>query len=177
MGLCAQNFAHISQRYEPERALDMGCGTAYLALMLKMSGVSEVWASDIHEPAIACARSNAARNSEVGSINIVQSDLFEALPSSVRFDLIVFNQPFGPGDGQRICGCGPDGGYDICRRFMTEAPAHLSENGVLLMPFSDREASQHSPHNVASELGYRVATVFDQYYSESNNFIFEIRPR
>ena len=44
MGLCAQNFAHISQRYEPERALDMGCGTAYLALMLKMSGVSEVWA-------------------------------------------------------------------------------------------------------------------------------------
>jgi 2-polyprenyl-3-methyl-5-hydroxy-6-metoxy-1,4-benzoquinol methylase len=143
MGLCAQNLAHISQRYEPERALDMGCGTAYLALMLKMSGVSEVWASDIHEPAIACARSNAARNSEVGSINIVQSDLFEDLPSSV----------------------------------MTEAPAHLSENGVLLMPFSDREASQHSPHNVASELGYRVATVFDQYYSESNNFIFEIRPR
>ena len=155
MGLCAQNLAHISQRYEPERALDMGCGTAYLA----------------------CARSNAARNSEVGSINIVQSELFEDLPSSVRFDLIVFNQPFGPGDGQRICGCGPDGGYDVCRRFMTEAPAHLSENGVLLTPFSDREASQHSPHNVASELGYRVATVFDQYYSESNNFIFEIRPR
>jgi release factor glutamine methyltransferase len=177
MGLCARNLAGISRRYEAEHALDMGCGTAYLALMLKKSGVADVWASDVHAPAVACAQRNAAYNSRVGPINVVQSDLFEEMPSSVRFDLIVFNQPFGPGNGQRICGCGPDGGYDICRRFLIESPGHLSENGVVLMPFSDREASQHSPRNVARELGYTVDTVLDEYYSESNNYIFEIRPR
>lgn len=177
MGLCARNLASIAQRYKPERALDMGCGTAYLALFLKKSGVPCVWASDIHAPAIACAIRNAANNSEVGPINVVQSDLFDNLPSSMTFDLIVFNQPFGPGNGQRICGCGSDGGYDICRRFLMKSSGYLSENGVILMPFSDREVSQHSPQNVARELGYMVETVFDEYYNESNNYIFEIRPR
>ena len=177
MGRYARSLANISRRYGPEHALDMGCGTAYIALLLKKSGVPDVWAVDIDAPAIACARSNAAQNNEMGPINVVQSDLFDDLPSSIKFDLIVFNQPFGPGDGQRICGCGSDGGYNICRRFLMESQAHLSENGILLMPFSDREAPQHSPRSVAEELGYPVATLHHEYYSDSNNYIFEIRPR
>jgi glycosyltransferase involved in cell wall biosynthesis/SAM-dependent methyltransferase len=176
MGRCARNLARFATQYAPATALDMGCGSGYLALMMKQGGAREVWAADIHLPAVECARKNANQNPRATPINIVQSDLFENIPPSIKFDLIVFNQPFGPGDRQRVCGCGPDGGSAITRRFLLEAPAHLSNNGVLMMAFSDREAPEHDPKTIAQELGYPVRTLLHAYYNESNNFIYEIRP-
>ncbi len=177
MGLCAQNLANICRQYHPRSALDMGCGSGYLALTLKRHGVPEVWASDIHPQAVACARKNAQQNIDVGPITVVQSDLFQSLPAAMKFDLIVFNQPFGPGQGERVCGCGSDGGYQITKRFLMESPAYLNRDAVVLMAFSDREPEKHSPDLVAKELGYPVVTLLHEYYGESNNFIYEIRPR
>jgi release factor glutamine methyltransferase len=176
MGFCAQNMSRLCQNYSVRTALDMGCGTGYLALSLNRSGVSEVWASDIHLPAVICARKNVARNKSAGTIHVVQSDLFESIPDAIKFDLIVFNQPFGPGDGQPICGCGDDGGYDITLRFLKEAPKYLNQDGIVMMAFSDREPARNSPDHVARELGYPVQTLLHKYYGEANNFVFEIRP-
>ena len=44
------------------------------------------------------------------------------------------------------------------------------------MAFSDREAAEHSPDRVATELGYPAKTLLHAYYGEANNYIFEIRP-
>ena len=65
--------------------------------MLKRSGIPEVWGADIHQPAVECAAKNVAQNPAVGPIQLLQSDLFSQFPAGVRFDLIIFNQPFGPG--------------------------------------------------------------------------------
>lgn len=176
LGRCAQNMARLICDYRPQSALDMGCGTGYLALRLKQSGVPTVWAADVHRPAVECARKNAEANSDLGAIHVVQSDLLESIPAGTTFDLIVFNQPFGPGQGQTICGCGSDGGYSITRRFLETARDYLHAEGVLIMAFSDREHQRHSPETVARELGFRVQVVLHQYYGESNNYIYEIRP-
>ncbi len=176
MGKCSQNIASIAQRHRARVALDMGCGSGYLALSLKRSGVSEVWALDVHEPAVACARRNAEQNKQVGPIRVVQSNLFENIPATVKFDLIVFNQPFGPGHGDTVCGCGPDGGYRITRRFLGQAAERLSPDGVIIMAFSDREPSVNSPDRVAAELGLPVRTAYHAYYGKANNYIFEILP-
>jgi glycosyltransferase involved in cell wall biosynthesis/SAM-dependent methyltransferase len=176
LGRCAQNMARIAQGYRAQTALDMGCGSGYLALALKRSGVADVWAADIHQPAVTCANANAHRNAAIGPIHVVQSDLFENLPCTVKFDLIVFNQPFGPGRGETICGCGPDGGYAITKRFLSQAAERLSPDGVILMAFSDREPPEHSPQRVAEEFGYPVTTLLHAYYNDANNYIFEIRP-
>ena len=176
LGQCAQNLARTAAGYRAQAALDMGCGTGYLALMLHRQGVSQVWASDIHPPAVACARKNVQQNAAQSSIRVVHSDLFENIPVTLQFDLIVFNQPFGPGRGDTVCGCGPDGGSNITRRFLRAAPAYLRRPGCLLMAFSDRVPEEHSPQHVANELGYAVRTARHEYYGESNNFIFEIRP-
>lgn len=176
MGKCSQNLARIAQDYHARTALDMGCGSGYLALSLKRSGVPEVWASDIHGPAVDCARNNAEYNKSVGSIHIVQSDLFEKIPNTIKFDLIVFNQPFGPGQGDTVCGCGPDGGYQIARRFLLQAAERMNPDGVVMMAFSDREPAANSPDRVAAELGYPVRVLLDEYYGEANNYIYEIRP-
>ena len=177
MGLCSQNLARIAQSYPAQTALDMGCGSGYLALALKRSGVPEVWASDIHTPAVRCARHNAQQNERDGQIHVVESDLFENIPASVIFDLVVFNQPFGPGQGSTTCGCGPDGGYQITRRFLLQAADRLNPDGVVIMAFSDREPAVNSPDRVAHELGYPVRTVYHAYYGMANNYIYEIIPR
>ena len=176
MGQCSQNLARIAQGYGAQTALDMGCGSGYLALALKRGGVEEVWASDIHAPAVECARRNVEQNESVGPVHVVQSDLFENIPRTLKFDLIVFNQPFGPGQGETVCGCGPDGGYQITRRFLREAADRLNPDGVVIMAFSDREPANNSPDRVASELGYPVKVVLDKYYGGANNYIYEIRP-
>ena len=176
MGQCSQNLARIAQGYRAETALDMGCGSGYLALSLKRSGVAEVWASDIHGPAVECARKNVKTNESVGPVHVVQSDLFENIPATLKFDLIVFNQPFGPGQGETVCGCGPDGGYRITRRFLLQAANRLTPEGAVIMAFSDREPAVNSPDRIAAELGYPVTVLLDKYYGGANNYIYEIRP-
>jgi release factor glutamine methyltransferase len=176
MGECSRNLARIAQDYHAQAALDMGCGSGYLALALKRSGVSEVWAADVHAPAVECARRNVALNAAIGPVRVVHSDLFGNIPAGVKFDLIVFNQPFGPGNGDTVCGCGPDGGYRISRRFLLEAAQRLNPGGVAVMAFSDREPMENSPDRVAAELGFPVETLLHAYYGNANNYIFEIRP-
>jgi release factor glutamine methyltransferase len=176
MGKCSQNLARIAMDYHARTALDMGCGSGYLALSMKRSGVPEVWASDIHGPAVTCARRNMRLNEEVGPIHVVQSDLFENIPATVRFDLVIFNQPFGPGQGYTVCGCGPDGGYEITKRFLLQVADRLNPEGVVIMAFSDREPAINSPDRVAGELGYPVRVLLDEHYGGANNYIYEIRP-
>ena len=175
LGRSARNMARFGGRYGASRALDMGCGSGYIALRLKQQGVEEVWAADVHGPAVACARANVERNAHVGPVTVIQSDLFAALPAQLRFDLIVFNQPYSPAVEQPLCGCGFDGGYSICRRFLLEAPAHLNAGGAMLMSFSDRNAAEHRPDRAADDLGYPVSTLLHLHYGGADNFIFEIR--
>lgn len=176
MGQCSLNLARIAQDYHAQTALDMGCGSGYIALSLKRSGVSEVWASDIHGPAVECACRNVKLNERVGPVHVLQSDLFENIPATVKFDLVVFNQPFGPGQGDTVCGCGPDGGYRIAKRFLLQATDRLNPDGVVIMAFSDREPEENSPDRVAAELGFPVRVLLDKYYGNANNYIYEIRP-
>ena len=175
LGRCARNMARICAEYHPRHALDMGCGSGYLALALKQQGVPEVWAVDLHEPAISCTRKNVRQNPHVGPISVAVSDLFSAIPPSVRFDLIVFNQPFAPADAEELCGCGPDGGYEITKRFLAETPTRLSAGGCVVMAFSDRAPRENDPALVARELDYPVVTLLHAYYGEANNYVYEIR--
>jgi release factor glutamine methyltransferase len=175
LGRCAQNMARLACEQSPRSALDMGCGSGFIALSLKQAGVADVWASDIHSPAIDCTARNRTLNPHVGQITVLQSDLFDQFPTSARFDLIVFNQPFGPGRQERRCGCGLDGGGAISRRFLEAARGFLAPGGVVLMAFSNRVGSEHDPRHAANELGYAVSTLLDREYNESRNFIYAMR--
>ena len=176
LGRCARNLAKVCAEYRPRRALDMGCGSGYLALALKQQGVPDVWALDAHEPAVACTKKNLEQNAHVGPISAAVSDLFDAVPESTEFDLVVFNQPFAPAAGDGVCGCGSDGGYEITRRFLVEARSRLAPGGSAVMAFSDRSDAENDPAVVARELGYETKTLLHAYYEESNNFIYELRP-
>src|SRR5215203_3004736 len=103
LGRCVRNMARICAEYRPRRALDMGCGSGYLALALKQQGVPDVWALDVHEPAVACTKRNLEHNAHVGSVTVARSDLFDAVPQALAFDVVVFNQPFAPAVARGVC--------------------------------------------------------------------------
>ena len=73
LGRCAQNLSRLVQEYRPHSALDMGCGSGYLAPALKRSGAAEVWASDVHPPAVACAKPTCNKTTRWGLFTLCKA--------------------------------------------------------------------------------------------------------
>lgn len=119
-----------------ERWVDMGCGTGIVGLALAEAG-AVVTAVDIDPVCVRAARANAALLGR--PVEVVESDLFAALPGR-RFDRVVYNVPFWPGDPTDAAGelrpfgramyAGPD--FAAIRAFVHAFPAHADEAWVVL---------------------------------------------
>lgn len=93
--LCLSFIAELDTK--PESALDLGCGSAILAIaLLKKFPESNIYASDIDEVAIQVAKENANLNN-ADLIHFIQSDGFEnQIFINKKFDLIVANILLNP---------------------------------------------------------------------------------
>lgn len=75
-----------------KRVLDMGCGTAVLAILAKMRGAAYVEAIDIDEWAYNNALENAQRNHADLTIRIGDADLLRhRTDDETRFDIVIAN--------------------------------------------------------------------------------------
>jgi release factor glutamine methyltransferase len=105
--------------------LDVGCGTGVLALVAARAG-AVVTAIDVNPDAVRTTIANAAANCL--TVEVVQSDLFEALPDR-RFDLVVVNPPYfakdPADDAERAWFAGADLGY--FERFFAGLGDHMAE--------------------------------------------------
>jgi release factor glutamine methyltransferase len=175
VGYTARNLDRMLAHYRPAAALDMGCGTGYLALAMRRRGVPTVWAADIHPPAVACCRLNLGQNPDLAPVTIVRSDLFENVRPDRPFELILFHQPYCAGTGDELIAPTADGGAPVIRRFLSQARGHLSPDGVMLMAFQDTAGEGNDPKNVAADVGVRVRTIFHERELEINRFIYELK--
>ncbi len=128
----------------PERVLDLCTGGGSLAVFAALRfPQAEVIGSDVDEAALALAAENLELHGLSDRVELVRGDLFEALPDE-SFDLILCNPPYVNDASMaalppeflaepRIALAGGVDGMDFVRRLLDEAPAHLSENGVLLL--------------------------------------------
>jgi release factor glutamine methyltransferase len=74
--------------------LDLCCGSGCLAIAFaKALPKATIYALDINPAALELTRENANYNSAANVITL-QSDLFQALPDGIQFDLIVSNPPY-----------------------------------------------------------------------------------
>jgi ribosomal protein L11 methyltransferase len=81
----------------PSRVLDVGCGTAVLAMAAaRVWPAAEVTASDVDEVAVDVARTNLAANDLVGCVTLVEAEGFRSEALSGPFDLILANILMGP---------------------------------------------------------------------------------
>jgi methylase of polypeptide subunit release factors len=132
-------------------ALDMGCGSGALSLLLARGLAergAEIWASDILPEALATTRLNVERFVGLGQITngVIHvsegGDLYAPLGEQ-RFDLITFNPPWANAPARtRLEGARYDFGQRTIRRFLEETPAHLKEQGHLLLFYSDNAGDE-----------------------------------
>jgi release factor glutamine methyltransferase len=136
----------LSRYFERERlavgrrVLDVCTGSGVLAIAAALAGASEVTAVDISRRAVAAVRLNAALNRV--RVEAVRGDLFAPLEGR-RFDLIVSNPPYLPGDIAALPGSGLARAWEGGRsgrifidRIAASAAEHLTPNGVLLLVYS-----------------------------------------
>jgi release factor glutamine methyltransferase len=122
------------------RALDLCTGSGALAIAAALQGASEVTAVDISRRAVAAVRLNALANR--AHVKAVRGDLFAAVPGR-RFDLIVSNPPYLPGDvtelprrGLARATEGGPSGRAFIDRIAAQAATHLTERGTVLLVYS-----------------------------------------
>ena len=110
--------------------LDVGCGCGILAIYSALNGAERVTAVDIDENALDNTRQNVARLRLNNVIEVVSSNLFNAIHS--KYDVIVANLPiFGA--------VWTDLTEPVCttyERFLAEFPEHLLPGGQAFLGFA-----------------------------------------
>ncbi|MEX2746277.1 aminotransferase class III-fold pyridoxal phosphate-dependent enzyme [Rhizobium mongolense] len=131
-----------TENFPPVQGLDVleiGCGFGLPGLHLAKAGARSVTSVDINARAVANTIENALRNN-ISNVEAFESDVFSNVRPKRRFDIIFWNFPsqFAPDDYEYENGleCGIiDAGYALLRRFLSEGPEWLTNNGRIIMGF------------------------------------------
>jgi release factor glutamine methyltransferase len=125
----------FSEQLIPSAAavLDLGTGSG-VAAVFAAQWASRVVAVDINPAAVRCAKINAILNQVEYKIDVRQGDLFDPVETE-RFDVIVFNPPYLPGEpanrmDQAFYATG------LAERFAAALSAHLKPQGHALIILS-----------------------------------------
>ena len=120
---------------QDKKALDMGTGSGILAVEMAENG-AETTAADINPEALESAAEKAEKAGI--ELKLIQSDLFEEIDE--RFDLIVFNPPYLPGDEMEGSEKwrGGEKGVETTQRFIEKYSEHLKDGGEALFVVSSR---------------------------------------
>ena len=138
-----------------QRVLDMCTGNGSLAVIAAMAYPEiTVDACDISADALAVAHINVERHKLSHRITLVQSDLFAELHGV--YDLIVCNPPYVnsasmaalPAEFRAepaLALAGGEDGMGLVRRILAEAPAHMSDEGFLVLEIGhERRHFEHA---------------------------------
>ena len=117
--------------------LDLCTGSGVLAITAALSGASSVTAVDVSRRSLLAVQLSAICNGV--HVETVRGNLFDSMQGR-RFDLIVSNPPYLPGQSDVLPSRGParawEGGSDGRRfidRICAEVSDHLTPGGVLLL--------------------------------------------
>src|SRR5688572_13476070 len=117
--------------------LDVFTGSGVLAIGAAMAGAREVTAVDVSRRAVMTARLNARLNGV--RVRALRGDVFAPVAGE-RFDLILANPPYVPGDSDEVPARGAARAWEAGRdgralldRFCPAVPEHLAPGGRVLI--------------------------------------------
>ncbi len=135
-----------------QRVADIGTGSGLAALAAARAG-ARVTAVDIDPVAVECASQNAARTGLAARIQVVRSNVWEAVDPTLRFDLVISNPPFYPRDAEgpqdQAFAAGAD--YSFFTRLADGLGHRLAAHGSLVLV--------HSSDVPIAEIAGRMRTV------------------
>jgi release factor glutamine methyltransferase len=119
--------------------LEIGCGTGIISLCvaLKSQNPENILATDTNPKAVENTKLNFKSYNVPAQAK--QSDLFDQLSYSDKFDFIFWNHPFSDLDvsdlitDQAIASGGFDHNYNSLERYFKDASKHLTQDGKLLL--------------------------------------------
>jgi len=154
--LIPEQFAPwVSDPEEVTSVLELCTGSGCLAVLLADAfGNAHVDAVDLSADALEVAARNVADYQMQDRITLLRSDLYDALPDTRKYDLIVTNPPYVnagsmaklPPEYQRepqMALAGGDDGMDLVRRIVDGARSRLAPGGVLVVEIgNEREHAE-----------------------------------
>jgi release factor glutamine methyltransferase len=136
----------LAKELPEPRVIDMGTGSGAIAVAVAHQHKgARVTAVDVSSNALAVAKRNAERNGVAERIRFLQGDLFAPIPAGERFDFILSNPPYIPGDEIPRLPAGVrdyephmalDGGcdgFEVFNRLVDQARNFLEPGGYLLV--------------------------------------------
>ena len=136
-----------------DTVLDMGSGSGIQAITAAARARCVI-ATDISLEATCYTRKNATLAGVADKVRVFHGDLFSALPSPMRFDVILFNPPYLEGTPRSpIERCLFDPRKSILTRFFAEAGTHLRRGGSIQICYSTA-ARPRSLTSIAEENGW-----------------------
>ena len=160
-------LAELLEQERPCTALDVGCGSGFLAILMAKRGFS-VTAADINPATIEATKNNAIIN--LVDIDLILSDLFETV--SGTFDLIIFNPPYLPNDAPVDLQW--SGGIDLVRRFLLDARKHLNANGKVLFLISTLTGEKETVEAIEKN-GYRCKELLRKKVPWEELIVYELK--
>jgi release factor glutamine methyltransferase len=117
-------------RVEPgESVLDVGTGSGVIGVFACHRGASRVVGVDINPAAVRSATHNARMHGFAGTMEVLQSDLFEALGDE-RFDVVTANLPFRNKRAHDVVAMSQwDTDFQVNTRFFEGVGRHLRPRG------------------------------------------------
>ena len=168
--MVARAVAILRRVRGPRRVVDLGTGSGAIAVTIAGSVRNcHVWAVDIDNAAVECARINTASTVDV---SVLSSDMFSALPCDLvgRFDLVIGSLPYVPAaelahlprdyrehEPRRALDGGQDG-LALDRRALAEARNWLGSGGRVMLELGHRQGGPLAA--AATRMGYTRAQVW-----------------
>jgi len=141
--LIEQGFAPWIDPDDVEKVLDLCTGSGCIAIASSLAlPHAQIDGADISDDALAVAHKNVEELGVAGQVNLIKSDLFEALKGRT-YDVIVTNPPYVDQpemdalpeefrhEPRMALESGADG-LDAIKIILAEAASHLNDGGILI---------------------------------------------
>lgn len=159
--------------------LEIGAGTGITFLYLAKNGAKYVLSTDINKFSIQNINTNIKINN-LANIQTRESDVFEKIKNSEKFDYIYWNMPFMPIENnynyQNILEKGLfDPGYNLTKRFLSEAKLYLNKNGKVLVGTGGKNfGNTEKLIKIAKDNNFKTKLLIKEKSTEINpvNFLF-----
>lgn len=158
---------------------EVGCGSGVVVCTALINNPQlEATAIDINECAVENTKENSKRYSLENRLACMHSDVLDNVRPSNQFDSIFWAMPFGYLDPEEEIDIIDmqtfDPGYRAIEKFFRTAKDYLSENGRLLIGFSEEIGTRELLNKLADKYGFSLELIKKEEGLEKSPVTMEI---